>query len=339
MKKNIILAIALFMALGVFSSCTEEKEKKQDTNSNQNTSSEKKDEKSKEKTVYKLVALPNDGGEINKGTEAVVAEMNKALAKFNCVVEATAADDYAVVSESILTGTAHIGTPSGATYVKSHLENPNVIPLFLSAPKGVKEDSGYPAYIATHKDNAKDFENLSEEEAIKKLKGKSFAFVSATSTSGRLVPTTTFWKVFGPDGTKEIDKKTQVFETLAKDGGLFEEVQFGGTHPANVSLILNKKVYAGAFCCDYAGDDFDKFHIIAQVKVPNGPYWVNKEFMKEEHINALIEHFEKITPENAVEGMFVESDSPSDEVLTENDRWVRVDHSFYEFLEKMYEGE
>lgn len=292
-----------------------------------------------EKTVYKLVSLPNDGGEINKGTKVVVEEMNKALEPFNVTVEAISADDYSVVSESILTGTAHIGTPSGATYTKAHLENPNVIPLFIAAPNGKPEESGYPAYIATHIDNKSDFDGMSEEEAIKSLKDKSFCFVSATSTSGRLVPTATFWQTFGPDGTKEISEKRQVFEKTSDEGGLFSEVQFGGTHPANVDLLLNKKVYAGAFCCEYAGEHMPEFYIIKKQMVPNGPYWVNKEFMPQEHIDALIKHFEALTPENAVEGMFVSGKSDSDEVLGKEDRWVRVDPSFYGFLEKMYEGE
>lgn len=342
MKRFILFTmvlVALFMA-----ACSEEtKAKTRDRSVGVQTNTKEK-EKSKEnknepKTVYKLVSLPNDGGEINKGTLAVVAEMNKALEPLNAEVEHIAADDYAVVLESVLSGTAHIGTPSGATYTKAHMENPNVVPLFIAAPFGKPEDSGYPAYIATHKDNAKDFEGMTEEEKIKFLKGKSFAFVSATSTSGRLVPTTSFWKVFGPEGTGEIDSKMQIYEQTADKGGIFSEVQFGGTHPANVSLILNKKVYAGAFCCEYAGENFDDFYIIQKQTVPNGPYWVNKEHMKEEHIQALTQHFLNLTPENAVEGMFVSAANASDEVLTEDDRWVVVKPDFYKFLEDMYEGE
>lgn len=289
---------------------------------------------------YVLASLPNDGGEMTSYTGFVIEEMNKALEPYNATVKYVAADDYSVVSESILSGTAHIGTPSGATYTKAHLENNNVIPMFIQAPNGNANEGGYPAYIATHIDNKAEFEGLSQEEALQKLKGKTFSFVSATSTSGRLVPTTTLWNVFGPDGTGDITARNQIFEITEEEGGLFKEVQFGGNHPGSVELIANKKVYAGAFCCEYGAEQMDNLYIIAQTTVPNGPYWVNKDFMPAEHIDAIIKHFEAITPENAVEGMFAEGGSESDDdALSMTDRFVGVDPTFYNFLEVMYAGE
>lgn len=316
MKKILVLALVFIMISLVIVGCSKE-----------------------EMTVYTLASLPNDGGEISENTEYVIIEMNNALKQFNAKVEYVSADDYSVVSESILSGTAHIGTPSGATYTKAHLENPNVIPMFIIAPNGKPNDGGYPAYIGTHIDNKGDFDDMTELEALQSLKGKSFSFVSATSTSGRLVPTTTFWNAFGPEGSNIIEKRNQIFEVTEKDGGIFSEVQFGGNHPGSVELIVNKKVYAGAFCCKYADDHADEIHIIAKTTVPNGPYWVNKDFMPQEHIDAIINHFVALTPENAVEGMFSEVERDSDTALVMEDRFVKVDPSFYEFLEKMYAGE
>lgn len=296
-----------------------------------------KEEKSIE---YVLASLPNDGGEMTNYTGFVIEEMNKALKPFNATVKYVAADDYSVVSESILTGTAHIGTPSGATYTKAHLENENVIPLFIQAPDGVAEKGGYPAYIATHIDNKGAFEGLSEEEALLTLKGKTFSFVSATSTSGRLVPTTTLWNVFGPDGSGEVNSRNQIFELTTEKGGVFSEVQFGGNHPGSVELIVNKKVYAGAYCSDYGDDHKDELYILSETTVPNGPFWVNKDYMPKEHIDALVKHFVNLTPENAAPGMFKEGGGDSDDdSLDINDRFVAVDPSFYEFLEIMYAGE
>lgn len=292
-----------------------------------------------EMKTYILANLPNDAGKLSEATQAVVDEMNIALKPHNAKVEAIVADDYSVVAESILAGTANIGTPSGATYVKAHLENPNVIPMFAAAPGGDFSKSGYPAYIATKVENAKDFAGMDETQALLSLKGKPFSFVSATSTSGRLVPTQSFWEAFGPEGSKEVTQKSQIFENTNADGGIFSEVQYAGTHPANVDLILSGKVYAGAFCCDYAGDKFDQFHIIKEEMVPNGPYWVNKDYMEQEHIDALIAHFTALTPETAVEGMFIEGESSGDETLTVEDRWTQVNPEDYNFLEKMYEGE
>lgn len=317
MKKLALLALTLVLLTSLLSGCS--------------TASEQ--------TVYTLASLPNDGGEMTPSTGYVIAEMNKALEPFNAKVEYVAADDYSVVSESILSGTAHIGTPSGATYTKAHLENPNVIPMFIIAPNGVAADGGYPAYIATHIDNKADFDGMEEVQALQSLKGKPFSFVSATSTSGRLVPTTTFWNVFGPDGTAEITARNQIFEITEADGGIFSEVQFGGNHPGSVELIVNKKVYAGAFCCEYAAENIDSLHILSKTMVPNGPYWVNKDYMPQEHIDAIVKHFVNLTPETAEPGMFASETGESDEAFGVDDRFVAVDASFYRFLEIMYEGE
>jgi phosphonate transport system substrate-binding protein len=322
MKKMILLLLLLLLSVSLFSGC--------------NTV----EGKAEKKIEYILASLPNDGGEMSPFTKIIIEEMNRALEPFNATVKYVSADDYSVVSESILSGTAHIGTPSGATYTKAHLENPNVIPMFIQAQDGDKNKGGYPAYIATHIDNKADFEGLSEQDAVKTLKGKTFSFVSATSTSGRLVPTTTLWNVFGPEGTGDVTARNQIFELTMEKGGLFKEVQFGGNHPGSVGLILNKKVYAGAFCCEYAKDNMDKLHIIAQTLVPNGPYWVNKEFMPEEHINAIVAHFVSLTPENAVEGVFSDTAEATDDgIMGKNDRFVAVDPSYYNFLEAMYAGE
>ena len=114
---------------------------------------------------------------------------------------------------------------------------------------------------------------MSRDEKLKSLKGKSFGFVSPTSTSGCLVPTTAFWKLFGPDGDKTVSKKEQINIKNAADGGVFSEVQNGGDHQGAVQLLVNDKVYAGAFCCTY-GDSFkDQLDILDTTFVPNGPLW------------------------------------------------------------------
>ncbi len=286
-------------------------------------------------TEYMLASLPNDGGEITPGTQQVIDEMNKALAPFNATVTYVACDDYSVVSESILSGTAHFGTPSGATFTKAHLEDNNVIPMFTRGPAGDVTKGGYDAYICTHIDNKDDFAGMSEEEALLSLKGKSFSFVSATSTSGRLVPTTTLWSTFGPDGSGDVSKRNQIFEHTIDDGGIFSEVQFGGNHPGSLNLVLEKKVYAGAFCCSNYTDNKEKLHVISHKVVPPGPYWVNSSNVKREHIDALVKHFTNLDDTNAPEGFFADEDG----ALPEGWRYVAVDHTFYNFLKDMYAGE
>lgn len=310
---------------------------------NKTASTEKKaDGEAKE---YIVVLGPNDSGTIAGGSEGIIEEMNIALEPFNATVSYIHADDYSVVSESLLSGTGHIGFGSGATYVTAHLENDKVEPLFTYAPDGDLEKAGYPGYIAVNAANKGDFEGLEGEEALKALKDKSFAFVSATSTSGRVVPTTTFWKIFGPEGTGDVKEKSAIFEKTSADGGLFSEVQFSGSHPASVEMLANDRIYAAAYCCDFAAGQEDKLHIIYEQTVPGDPFWANLENMEPEHVEAIISHFEKLTPENVTsDKIFAPADVEevgidSDYVLKNNERFIKVEPSYYDFVVEMFADE
>ncbi len=350
MKRNFKLLLLMVLCV-VLTACSQPNNN--DTNKPETTTTENKTEtketnepaeKPAEKTEYTLIMLPNDGGQINPQTEAIIEEMNVALEPFNAEVNYQSADDYAVVSEAILSGTAQITTGSGATYVQARMEDPDVIPLFVPAPNGNLDEAGYTSYLATNIANKGEYEGLSEEEALKKLKGKSFSFVSATSTSGRLVPTQTLWETFGPNGTNDVQNRTDIFEKTESEGGIFSEVQFGGSHPANVELLTNNRVDAGAFCCEYADDFKDDLYIISQRQVSGDPTWANKKYMKQEHIDAIVKHFEELTPENAkATKIFApegeEAGEGKEYYMDNNNRFIKVDPSYFNFLEEMYKEE
>lgn len=337
--KKLLNVLALFVLIVFAAGCSNSGNK---TMEKTNTSS--KETNSKEKTVYTLISLPNDGGQMSNGVEAAIEEMNIALEPFNAEVKYQAADDYSIVSEAILSGTAQFTNASGATYVKARMENNKIIPMFVPAPDGDLERAGYPAYIATNISHKSDFDGIEGKEALKKLKGKSFSFVSATSTSGRVVPTTTFWEVFGPEGTGEVDKKSKIYEENIDNGGIFSEVQFAGSHPASVELIANDRVYAGAFCCEYGEPYKDKLNIIYEQQVSGDPYWVNSENVPKEHIDAIIDHFTELTPDNVTAKNFFapEGETADDKNKYEighDERYVKVDASYFDFLEKMFKDE
>lgn len=335
--KNFRKLLALLAALVfVLAACGKDGGSSQESASDKQASGEMK--------VYKLIELPNDGGELTPGVDSIIEEMNIALKPLNAKVEYQSADDYSVVSEAILSGTAHMTVGSGATYVKSRMENDKIIPLFVPAPGGALKKAGYPAFIATNVANAKDFEGVEGEEALKLLKGKSFSFVSATSTSGRVVPTTTFWEIFGPEGTKDVTEKNKIFEGTDKDGGIFSEVSFAGNHPASVELIANNRVYAGAFCCEYAKGNEDKLHIIYEQQVSGDPYWLNSETVDKEHIDAIVKHFTSLTPENVTAKHFFSpegetADDQREYAINYEDRYVEVTPEYFDFLQKMFEDE
>ncbi|MEF9967905.1 MAG: PhnD/SsuA/transferrin family substrate-binding protein [Longicatena sp.] len=321
MKKLLLALLSLVLLAGCQTS---------NNNSNSETTNKTLD-------TITVAFLPNEGsGSISTVDQMLIDELQKALGddiKINGIV----CDDYSAVTEAMLTGTAQIAWESGATFVATKMEDDAIIPLVTYGVDGDVKQASYPAFIATNKENEKDFEGKSKEEQYEQLVDKSFSFVSATSTSGRLVPTTTLFMAFGPDGNGKVENKSQVFEKTTSDGGLFSEVQFGGNHPGSVQLIVENKVYAGAFCCKYGDDFMDQLYIIDEVDVPNGPLWVNSDYINADMQEAIINHFVAMTPENSVENFF----SNEDGFFFESDgaganRFVKIPDGFYDFLYEMY---
>ncbi len=122
------------------------------------------------------------------------------------------------------------------------------------------------------------------------------------------------------------------------------EVQFAGTHPASVELIANNRVNFGAFCCEYGEGYEDKIKIIYQQQVSANLFWANSENVDPEHIDAIIEHFTSLIPENVTAKNFFapEGETASDQndyAINYKDRYVTVEPSYFDFLEKMFEDE
>ncbi len=283
--------------------------------------------------------LPNEGSvTLSPMSQMLVDEIQKALGD-GYAVKGVVVDDYAAVTEAMLTGTAQIAWESGATFAKTNMEDSAIIPLVTYGVDGKLDNASYTAYIATNIDNKADFEGKTRDQKLEQLKGKSFSFVSATSTSGRLVPTTSLYLEFGPEGRKAVTSKSQIFEKTDKEGGIFSEIMFGGNHPGSVLNIVDKKAYAGAFCCQYGKDAIDKLYIIDQVQVPNGPLWVNSKYIDADMQAKITEHFVKLTPETSVEGFFADDEKG---FFWESDgagknRFIKVPDGFYDFVFKMYQ--
>jgi len=299
-----------------------------------------------EEKTFTIAFLPNEttAGELSASAQMLADELQVALGD-NYTVNYVIVDDYSAVTEAILTGTAQIAWESGATFTKANLEDDAVVPLVSYAPNADVSLGGYPGYIATHKDNAGDFTGLTTDaQKLAVLKGKSFGFVSATSTSGRLVPTTSFWNAFGPNGDGSLTDKEDIYVNDTSAGGIFSEIVFAGTHQTSAALIYQKDVYAGAFCCTYGvGTDsegnaytLDDFYIISEALVPNGPLWVNSDYFTQAEMDRIADHLVGLNATNAPEffdaetGFFFEYDEPTIQ------RFFKVDVSHYDFVKAMY---
>lgn len=291
---------------------------------------------SKEKEEITIAFLPNEKTpEQSEEAFGMLQEEVQAALGDSYEVKIAVLDDYAAVTEAMLSGTAQIAWESGATFATTYLKNNKVLPIVSYGPNGDADVSGYNAYIATNVKHQADFEGKTREEKYEQLKGKSFSFVSASSTSGCLVPTQSLWDIFGVDGSSVVSSKEEINVKKESEGGLFSDVQYGGNHPGSVTLIAQDKVYAGAYCCNYGEEYEDELYIIDQQFVPNGPLWVNTEVLGDENVEKLTNHFVNLTSENAINknffasegGFFFEAeDDPT------NYRFFKTDVSHYQFI-------
>ncbi len=260
-------------------------------------------------------------------------------------------DDYAATIAAMVSGAADISWGSPNSYTIANRESNGVVqPIVTFATDGDLEQSGYKAFIGTHIDNAGDFAHidndasLTEDEKMVKrlelLKGKSFSFVSPTSTSGRKVPTAALYSIFGSINGGYVEEKEDIHTKLLKDGGVFSEIKFGGNHQANVENVYDKVTYAGAWCCEFAnhaGYDLETdFYILALTIVPESPIWVNTDNISAENIQKISDHFVSLTPETTTFGLyFNEAEGFEAGLLREDERWVAIDDSYYDFVRTM----
>jgi phosphonate transport system substrate-binding protein len=144
---------------------------------------------------------------------------------------------------------------------------------------------------------------------LQPLKGKSFSFVSASSTSGFKVPSSVIVGEFGLESN----------EVLLESGEFFSEVLFGTYHQGSVVNLVNGSAQAAAFddidvdmylelvsgeanmpgsvykVRDDAEDPFTDVHgnqfvIIASTPVLNAPYVFNNDVVDEETREAIVDY-------------------------------------------------
>lgn len=258
---------------------------------------------------FTVAFLPNEAdesGALKENFLHLLTELQNALGE-NYEFDYVIADDYAAVATAIRTGTAHFAWESGNTYATTHMADEDVVPIVSYGPSGVAdEEAGYTSYIAVHDDVKAEFESINDEkEKLAKLEGTAFAFVSPTSTSGSLFPSTKLYQYFGPDGEQKFTTRSE----LQTPGYYFSDVQFGGDHVTTVTLLAQKKVYAAAYCCNYdeeAGAEND-IYVISETFVPNGPLWTNSRFVSAEEIELIQDHLVALRPENTDSGFFDEA--------------------------------
>jgi phosphonate transport system substrate-binding protein len=266
----------------------------------------------KEPDTLTMAWLPNNASDDFKEARA---EINKIIEEATGKkVEDKLTTDYAITIEAIAGGNAQLAYVGAQQYVEAHEKNDKVVPLVVaSGDSGTLDDALYYSRILVKKGNEDKYKSGSEY-SIDNIAGKKMSFVSASSTSGFKVPSSTIVTAF----SKKDEWKDLKQEDLVEggEGKFFSQVLFGGSHQLSLVNLLTDKADIAAVddidvnsyvdltsgkantpgavytVKDDAAAPFDKlggeqFVVLKAVPVLNAPFVVNSEVLSEETIEAL----------------------------------------------------
>ncbi|WP_449316914.1 phosphate/phosphite/phosphonate ABC transporter substrate-binding protein [Rubneribacter sp.] len=302
-----------------------------------------------------MVWLPdNSSADLTSSREAVGAAITAACGR---QAELLTTTDYNVAIEAIASGKAQMALLGPEGYVQANKKNPSVQAAFTNSDEdGGLEGACYYSRICVRTEDAERYKSGSDY-SIENIKGGSFSFVSATSTSGFKVPSSAIVEEFGLDGS----------DALLEAGGFFSEVLFGNSHVGSAVNLLAGDVDAAAFddvdvdmyldlvsgeansvgAVYKAKDDAEapmdavrgkSFTIIAVTPVLNSPICFNEEALPSEDREAIIAHFCSDEVANN-EQIFVDPDDENAKGLFEKDSertcFVKTDDAWYDPIRKL----
>lgn len=266
----------------------------------------------KTKDPLVMVWYPNESGsEMAASRDAFGKIFEQATGR---KVEQKLTTDYAIAIESIASGNAHVAFMGPQGYIEANNKSADVQPIVVpSGESGTLDDAVYYSWLAVPKEKA-DAYKANGEYVIDTIAGKRFSFVSASSTSGFKVPSSSIISHF----TKQDAYKDLTQDDLIEANALFPEVLFGDSHQGSAVNMLMERADVAAFCdtCvepyveiaegdentvgavyrvkDDAAAPFNnlagkEFVLISVTPVLNSPFVVNKSVLTEEEITALTE--------------------------------------------------
>lgn len=189
----------------------------------------------KKDDTIKIVFLPNESNESLKNSREEFAKIiEKATNKKAEIVTTT---DYNIAIENIVSGKAQIAYIGAEALLSAAERSKDVHAVLTNAgASGTREDSLYYSFIAVREEDANNYKTNNEFD-LKKIKGKSMAFVTNTSTSGFIIPGKVIAKEFGLNNTDE----------LLEEGKVFSKVIFGNSHPGTQVNLFKKDAEVATF--------------------------------------------------------------------------------------------
>ncbi len=147
--------------------------------------------------------------------------------------------DYSIAIESIVHGNAALSWLGGQGYVMANHREPAIEALLVHSDiDGGLDEAKYYAMLGVRKKNGGDYV-VNGEYSLEPFRQKSFSFVSNSSTSGFVVPSSILSQHFNvePDQLLEGGRNR-----------VFSEVHFGGSHQGALLNVLEDRTDIGAFC-------------------------------------------------------------------------------------------
>jgi len=288
--------------------------------------------------VIDIVWYPNESGnELKTARDEIGKVIEEETGKR---VEHHLTTDYAIAIETIANDNAELAFMGAQGYIEANEKNEAIQPLVVpTGPSGTLDDAMYYSWLAVNTDDGDNYK-ANGEFSLDTIEGKRFSFVSNSSTSGFVVPSST---IIGHFSDKDLTE-----EDLMEGGPLFDQVLFGGSHQGSAVNLLNGNADVAAFCdtCvenyvevaegeentvgsvyrvkDDAEEPFNtvtgsEFILMSVTPVLNAPFVANTDALSEEDFETIQTLF--TSDEIANNGkIFVPDDSEESALFTKSDQ-------------------
>lgn len=309
--------------------------------------------------VIKVVWYPNESGsDMTSSRDEIGAAIEKATGK---EVEHQLTTDYAIAIETLVNNNADMAFMGAQGYIEAKNGNDAIEPLVVpTGESGTLDDAIYHSWLAVNVDDQEKFKK-DGKFSLDTLEQKKMSFVSNSSTSGFVVPSSTIISHFAEQSGYE----DLVAEDLMEGGPLFSQVLFGNSHQGAAVNLLNDSAEVAAFCdtCvdnyvevtegeankvgsvykvkDDAAEPFNsvagsEFALMAVTPVLNAPFVANMEVLGQEDYDALVELFTSDEIANNKE-IFVPEDSgePGLFFKSGDERFAPVEDAWFEPIREL----
>ena len=311
--------------------------------------------------VINIVWYPNESGSDMKSSRDEIGRIiTEATDK---EVEHHLTTDYAIAIETLINNNADLAFMGAVGYIEAKNGNDAVEPLVVpSGESGTLDDAIYYSWLAVNVDEQENFK-VDGEFSLDTIVDRPFSFVSNSSTSGFVVPSSNLIEYFSEQ--EEYADLTQ--EDLMEGGPLFSQVIFGGSHQGSAVNLLNNTVEVTAFCdtCvesyvdvvegeentvgavyrvkDDAAEPFNtvagsEFTLMSVTPVLNAPFAANLEVLGQEDFDILQELFSSDEVANNEE-IFVPADSEESGLFykSADERFVPAENSWFDPIRELQE--